>query len=231
MAGMETVQILKQAPLFKSASPEALKAIAACCVKRSLPKGQVLFSAGQESKGLYIVAKGTLTAFRENQEGREQVIHVDKAVTTLAEVPAFDGGPYPSHVVAKENSVVFFLGRSDLNRLCLKYPEVALSAVKVLAMKLRRTAAMVESLALRGVEQRLAAFLLSEASARGKRTPKGVMVTVPTNTEIGARLGSVREVVSRALARMSQNGLVKLGRGGNIVLVQEKLLRQFAEDE
>jgi CRP/FNR family transcriptional regulator len=225
---MDKPSLLARAPLFAGLPPPALRALASRCIERRVPKGALLFTAGQASMGLFIVVEGCLHAFRENLEGREQVIHVDRAVSTLAEVPAFDGLPYPSNVVAEEDSVVLFLPRRDLEPLCREHPEIALAAARVLAGKLRRTVALVEALSLRGVDQRLATWLLVEAATRGRRTPRGLSVVLPSNTEIGARLGTVREVVSRAFSRMKKQGLVEAGRGRRVVILDETGLKRFS---
>jgi CRP/FNR family transcriptional regulator len=93
-----------------------------------------------------------------------------------------------------------------------------------------RTAALVEQLSLFEVDQRLARLLLSEARSRGKRD--GATVTVElilTNQQIAARIGSVREVVSRALNRLQQNGLIAV-EGRRITIPDEAVLQSYAGD-
>src|SRR5579871_1769377 len=190
---MEKTDVLRKTELFGSLSEGELKALADACVERKLARGETLFIAGEEAKGLFVISKGSLKACRENTEGREQIIHVERAGTTIAEVPVFDDRPYPSTVMAEEDSEVLFISKSNVKRLCLLHPSIALSALKLLAARLRKTAALVESLSLREVDQRLASFLLQEF--KEKRLKK---IKLPTNSVIAARLGSVREVVSRA---------------------------------
>ena len=59
---------------------------------------------------------GSVRAFRENIQGREQTIHVERAGGTLAEVAVFDGGPYPSNAIADEDSEVLLLSTEDVRR-------------------------------------------------------------------------------------------------------------------
>ncbi|HEX6624682.1 MAG TPA: helix-turn-helix domain-containing protein [Pyrinomonadaceae bacterium] len=69
----------------------------------------------------------------------------------------------------------------------------------------------VETLTLREVAQRLARLLLAEERARGERTKGVFLLTLTlTNQQIAARVGSVREVVSRALVLLRQDGLIAL---------------------
>ena len=189
-------------PFFSPLSAAELNPLAACCVEHTLNKGEVLLVEGEEAKGLYVIARGALRAFRDSPQGREQTIHIERACATIAEIPVFDDQPYPASVAAEEESVVYFIDKKDVKRLCLTHPAIALAALKVLSARLRRCAALVESLSLREVDQRLALFLVQEAKARGVRSPAGLRYRLPSNIQLAARVGSVREVVSRALAKL-----------------------------
>ena len=225
MATMTRIEALKKTELFGSLSRAELKALSDVCVEKRLKKGETLFMAGVEAKGLYVIAKGSLRAYRGNINGREQVIHVEKAGTTIAEVPVFDDRPYPSTVVAEEDSEVLFISKEDVKRLCFSHPTIALAALKLLASRLRNTAALAESLSLREVDQRLAAFLAQEF--REKKLKK---FQLPTNSVIAAHLGTVREVVSRAFAKLEEQKLISIDERHNVTLLNpEGLLAHSGE--
>src|SRR5215211_333607 len=205
----DKIAALRRTALFGELDDATLGALAARAVERRYGRDEVLFLAGEEARGLFVIVEGAVRAFRESLDGREQVIHVERAGATVAELPVFDDGPYPSTVAADEATSVLFIDKRDVRRLSLEHPEIALAALKVLAGRLRRCAELVEALSLREVGQRLARLLLTEARVRGARTGKGFDVTLTlTNQQIAARVGSVREVVSRALARLQQDGLI-----------------------
>ncbi len=225
----DKITALRRTALFGELNETELRALAERAVERKLARDEILFVAGDEACGLFVVVSGSLRAFREGVDGREQVIHVERAGATIAELPVFDDKPYPSTVAAEEETVVLYLDKSDVKSLCLKHPQIALAALKLLAGRLRRCAELVEALSLREVDQRLARWLLSEARARGCRTPSGIEVTlVLTNQQIAAQIGSVREVVSRALSRLQHNGLIAID-GRRITVGDEKSLEVFAE--
>jgi CRP/FNR family cyclic AMP-dependent transcriptional regulator len=90
-----------------------------------------------------VVVEGAIRAYRVSADGREQVIHVERAGATLAEIPVFDGGPYPSSTAAEEDSVVPFIRREDVLRLCLERPYISLAALRLLAARMRNCAALV----------------------------------------------------------------------------------------
>lgn len=223
MKEMDKIEALKKTEFFGSLNQPELQALAAACLEHKLKKGQVLFHAGEESRGLFVIAKGSLRALRGNSQGREQVIHIEKAGTTIAEVPVFDDRPYPSTVVAEEDSEIFFISKDDVKRLFLKHPAIAWSALKLLASRLRKTAALVESISLKEVDQRLAAFLLQEISEKRLKKFK-----LPTNSVIASRLGSVREVVSRAFSKLESKGLITVDKNRNAEILDEAGLRRYS---
>ncbi|HEX6186361.1 MAG TPA: Crp/Fnr family transcriptional regulator [Pyrinomonadaceae bacterium] len=233
ISAMQTdkVSALKNTALFGELDERTLGALASRAVERRYARDEVLFLAGEEARGLYVIVEGSVRAFRVGLDGREQVIHVERAGATVAELPVFDDGPYPSTVAADEATSVLFIDKRDVRRLSLEHPEIALAALKVLAGRLRRCAELVETLSLREVGQRLARFLLAEARRRGARSGSGLRVELAhTNQQIAARVGSVREVVSRALTRLQHDGLVRL-EGRRLTIPDEKALASFAGEE
>jgi len=226
----DKISALRRTALFGELGEADLTALAERAAERRLKRDEVLFLAGDEAAGLFVIVSGALRAFREGVDGREQVIHVERAGATIAELPVFDDKPYPSTVAAEEETVLLFLAKRDVKTLCLAHPEIALAALKLLAGRLRKCAELVEALSLREVDQRLARWLLNEARARGRRMVDGLELTlVLTNQQIAAHIGSVREVVSRALARLQQNNLIVV-EGRRVVIPDEQALAVFAEN-
>ena len=224
----DKITALRGSQMFGDLEEPQLRALAERSIERKLSRNEVLFVAGEEASGLYVIVDGAVRAFRESVEGREQVIHVERAGATIAELPVFDEGPYPSTVAAEEDSIVLFIDRRDVRRLCLEHPQIALAALKLLARRLRTCAELVEALSLREVDQRLARLLLAEARAQGLREGSRLTLDlVLTNQQIAARIGTVREVVSRALNRLQQNGLIRV-EGRRVHIADEEALKSYA---
>lgn len=219
---------LERTTLFGGLEDATLRMLAERAEERRLARDEMLFMAGDEARGLYVIVEGMLRAFRTNPDGREQVLQLERAGATFAEVPTFDDGPYPSNVAAEEDSVLLFISKRDVQQLCLEHPKVALAALRVLASRLRRCTALVEGLSLHEVSQRLAHFFLTEARERGVSEESGIRIDlVLTNQQIAARVGSVREVVSRAIARLRQEGLITV-KGRRIVIRDLNDLTEYA---
>ena len=222
-------EFLKQTELFGGLDAEVLDQLSHRAVERKLERGEILFIAGDKAEGLYVLASGAVRAFRTAADGREQVIHVEKAVTTIAEVPVFDDGNYPSTAAAEEPSTLYFLRKGDIRAISIQHPQLALAAAKLLAGRLRRCAELVETLSLREVGQRVAKVLLQEATARGVATPLGVHFDLKlTHNQLAARIGTVREVVTRAITKLQSQGLVELD-GRRVTIPNMESLRSYGD--
>ncbi|SRR6266496_84193 len=226
---VDKIATLKRSKLFAELDDNTIRALSERAIERRFKKDEVLFVAGDEARGLYVIVEGAVRAFRASLDGREQVIHVERAGATIAELPVFDDGTYPSTAAAEEDTIVLFIDKLDVRRLCLEHPQIPLAALKVLAARLRRCAELVEALSLREVGQRLARFLVAEARRNGTRTDRGTWMNLTqTNQQIAARIGSVREVVSRAFTRLQHERLIVV-EGRHLIIPDEAALEAFAD--
>ena len=226
---MEKIAALQRTKLFGDSSKTELAWIAKRAVKMRFKSGEMLFFAGEAAKGLFVVADGRVRVFQHNTEGREQVMHVDIVGATIGEVPCFDDGPYPASAITEEETNVLFVDKSDIRQFCIEHPSFALKALKMMAERVRKHARLVEVLSFHEVGQRLALFLLAEA----ERTKPDVAECVDfrlslSNHEIATRIGSVRDVVSRALARLQNEGFVVV-KARTITIVNVRALKLYAK--
>lgn len=225
------IPILKRAELFQGLDDVVLDVLAKQAVVKRLRRNEILFLAGEPAMGLYVIASGSVRAFRTSTDGREQIIHVERAVTTIAEVPVFDNGNYPSTVAAEESTTLYFLSKQQILKTAYEYPQLALAAVSIMAARLRRCAQLVETLSLREVGQRLARLLLEEAQSRGTETEQGTTIQLRlTHNQLAARIGTVREVVTRMLIRLQDQGLI-VYKGKDILIPNLNLVAVYAQVE
>jgi CRP/FNR family transcriptional regulator len=203
--------------------------LAARAEEQRLASGEMLFLSGEAATGMFVVVDGKIRAFQQNSEGREQVMHVDTAGATLGDVPVFDDGPYPASAVAQTDSNVLFISKQAIQQFCHQNPPFVLTALKLMAERVRRHAELVNSLSFHEVGQRLALWLLEEAERTGVEQPGRIALRLRfSNHEIATRIGSVRDVVSRALARLQQLGLVVV-RARVVTILDARALRVYAE--
>ena len=199
--------LLRKVALFSQVSDEALDAVARRTVIRPLPRGRPLFRRGDPCQGLYVVVEGRVRVYRGSSDGREQTLHLQGPGQTVAEVPLFDGGPYPASARADEDSRILFLPLADFQWLYRHHPEVADSVIRELGRRLRRMVQLVEKISLRDVPSRVALTLL-EYAERQPSNAQGMFELPRTQEELATELATTRESVARALSRMRREGVI-----------------------
>ena len=207
---MDKEQSLSQVPLFTGLPSSEMKALASRAVRKKFSKSEILFTEGEPAHGLYIVESGSIKIFKVASSGREQVLHVEAAGNSVAEIPLFDGGPYPASGAALEDSTLLFIDRKSFESLCLSHPQIALSVIRVIGGRLRKLTRLLEEISLKDVGHRLAWWLLERAQDCQKVNADSVEFPLElSHGDIGTRIGTVREVVTRAFSRLENEGLVQ----------------------
>jgi CRP-like cAMP-binding protein len=230
MPPLAPVDTLRRVPFFMALPPEELKVLASHCVVRHLAKDAVLVAEGDQCcDGLFIIQSGAIKLFKMAENGREQVLSIERAGSTVGELSVFDGGAFPTSAAASEDSIILFLPKREFLDLCRDNSEVAFAVIRTLAWRFRYLTSLVEELSLKEVSHRLARFLRDRALASGTRTRRGLEFPLEvTNQEIGAEIGTVRDLVSRNLRRFVDRGIIRLERRKVIVLDMAELEAQIA---
>ena len=178
------------------------------------PAGASILLQGAPAEAMYIVAEGTVKVGRGSARGREQSLHTAGVGEHFNLVPMFEGGACPATVDAVTDVVLLALPRASLHRLVTQHPDLGLALLKDMATYLRRMVDLVDDLALRSVQGRLAGLLLTLAESAARGDPPRPL----TQAEMAARLGTVREVVSRSLRSLETAGVIRVNRGDIQVL-------------
>jgi len=204
------IESLRNVPLFAGLTERELGLLADRALFREYQPGEMIFSEGDSCEGLYIVQAGNVKIFNTSANGREQVLHIEKAGNSLAELPVFDGGNYPASTAAVGKCTLLFISKKDFRALCLERPEVSLKVLKVVSSRLRQLVSIIEELSFTTVRNRLASWLLQEAKGKGRKTFRGIEFTLSVNNqELAFQIGTVRELVSRNLSYFQSKGILK----------------------
>jgi len=192
--------------LFAGLRDTELQALAQRAVERRYAAEEMLFWEGEACAGIFFIVQGSVKIFKTSGGGREMMLALETAPSTVAELPLFDGGPYPASVRAVEPVATLFINKNDFYQVCRQYPDVALKVLAVVGHRLRHLVGLVEAMTFGSVTQRLARLLLDASRQAGADE-----FDLPlTHQEMASRLGTVREVVSRNLARFRAEGLIRM---------------------
>jgi CRP-like cAMP-binding protein len=218
------LELLQRIPYFRLLPAPELRALATGLRERHYQPRDVIFRKGDPSEGLYLVLSGRVRTVIRSADGREQVLKVFGPGRTFGDIPVFDNEPQPAEALAVSESRIAFIARAELFDLFRRHPDLAIDVIRLFASRLRAYKQMVEDLSLRTVVARVARLLVDRA--RGIPTLIEESATSSpdyTQDEIAAMVGSVREVVQRALKTLEHVGLIETRRGRILVIDIEAL--------
>ena len=205
-------------------------------VERRFATGEVLWSAGDRSEVIALALEGKVRIVR-GSGGRQLVIHSGGAGATLGEVPFFTGSTYPATAIAAEPTRCLFLTHAAVTRAMAADPELAFFFLRRLSRRVESLVEKVDQNTASSVQARLARFILerSEAPVVASRLRPGRLKRITfslgmTQTALAEELGTVREVVVRALRGLRQVAAIESVGDGKYRIRNPALLQRLANE-
>jgi len=213
----EIRSFLGQVRIFHGLPPEQLTALAKIAVLQFYQAGETIFWQGDPPKGFFLVRSGKVKVFKMSPTGKEQILQFFESGANFAEVPAFDGEPFPASATAMENSELVLFARSRFLELLYSEPTLAVNLLAIFARHLRHFTWLIEDLSLREVPGRLASYLL-QLSQQQENLDQVVLEV--TKTQLAALLGTIPETLSRGFHKLAKEGLITIK--GNIIQLRDR---------
>lgn len=211
---------LRAIPFFAGLSETILQELAQRAVWRDYDSGEVLFLEGDRPHGLYYLQHGWLKISKTSSQGREQILQFLEPGATFNAVGLFANQPNPATAIALEPAGVWILRRDAVMALLRRRPELAQHVVERMADRILELVDLVGDLSFRTVSERLARLLLADAAGDTLHRPGWY-----TQAEIAARLGTVPDVIQRALSSLVASGIIAVERDAILIHDREALAR------
>ena len=219
----DTQNCLSEMDLFATLPPAWLRDLATAVRWTAYPPSATIFSEGDPATGLYILHHGWLKVIRTASNGREQVLKFLGPSETFNEIGALANQTNPATAISLEASMVGLLPRATMQTLITAHPAFALYLIEKLALRVNHLVTLISDLSLRSVTGRLASLLLSTSKEDVLHRPRWY-----TQAELAARLGTVPDVVQRALRQLADEGVIEVARH-EIRVLDTAALRRWAE--
>ena len=183
----------------------------------SVPSGTTVFDEHQPCRGFPFVLEGAIRVAKVSASGRElplyRVMPGESCIITSSCL--LGHADYNARGVAEGPTTLALLPRGLFDEM-LAEPVFRDFVFSLFSERMAELMQLVEEVAFRKLDQRLAALLLG----------KGRVVHA-THQQLADELGSVREMVSRLLKGFAEQGLVRLGRE-QVELLDPAGLRRIA---
>jgi CRP/FNR family transcriptional regulator, anaerobic regulatory protein len=185
------------------------------------PAGQRLFSEGNPCANYPLLVEGTVRVSKSSPDGRELLLYLlNPGESCVITVGALLGETtFPATGTAETPLSLLGVPRSLFVEMILEAPAFRAFVFNSLSKRIAHLMALVDEVAFRRVDQRLASRLLLQ------RQPGAT-----THQRLADDLGTSREVVSRILETFQQSGMIKLGRKRIEVLDRNALDRLHRAD-
>lgn len=173
--------------------------------------------------GVFIVKKGRLRIYILSEDGKEITLYrLSKGeMCMLSASCVLQSITFDVYVDAEEPSECYRITASAFGDVSDRVADVKIYALETAVARFSDVMWVMQQILFMNMDKRLAIFLLDEAAATGSET-----VTM-THELIARHLGTAREVITRVLKQLSEDGCVEVTRKG-ISLRDKKALRRIA---
>jgi CRP/FNR family transcriptional regulator len=202
---------LKSPGFFSQLSEPTLRAFEQIKFTASYPQGTLLFSEGEDPRGVFVLREGHAKLLLSSSEGKTLILRLATPGEILGLNETILGKPYIATAEALRACQVSFVRRSDFLRFLNEHVDACMTAAQTskpnVSQRLRANPhARPSSSAL----EKLARLLL-ELSASGEETEHGTRFEVGlTHEEIAQIIGTSRETVTRTLTHFRTKHLAAL---------------------
>lgn len=193
---------------FPSFSNELIQDIKANEIIKTFSSGEVIMRTGQYIKNTMLLIKGTIKVYREDSDGGEFFMYYLQPgqACALSMICAIKNEK--SQIMAKvvEDAEIIMLPLSMMEKWMMQHRSWYEFVIGSYRNRLEEVLEVIDSIAFRGMDERLEFYLKRQVEACGCKELK------LSHQEIGSDLNTSREVISRLLKKMEQRGLVVLSR-------------------
>ncbi len=211
-------QAVREIPVFSRLGEEQIKRLAEHAVISEIPKKAIFFSEDRSSQGLHVLISGKVKLFKISEDGKEQTIFVFGPGEPFCLCSVFSDGKLPANLSALEDSKVLFISPEEYEKMVREDPTILLNMMRVMSLRLKEAMDMIDSLSLKQIPSRLAAYFLS-------REKEGKVELDISYRELSKIIGVTPEALSRTMKKMSGNGIIEVN-GSTITLPDHARIKE-----
>lgn len=200
---------LREIPFLQELSREELAKLISVLKERTVSAGNYILYAEDPGPSLMFISHGEAKVNLLGADGKEIVIALLGQGDFFGEIAILTGEDRTGNVVAETDCRLFVLAKEDFEKHVLSNSGLALSMLKSLALRLRASSLKIGDLALFDVYRRVARTLKSIATRTEENGEEVYVIDKrPTHQELAAMVGTSREMVTRALKGLEEDGCV-----------------------
>lgn len=183
------------------------------------PEGAVLFSEGQDPRGIFLICHGRAKLSISSNEGKTLITKIAEAGEALGLSSSLSGNPYKTAAETLEPSQIKFVRRDDLLRFAGEHHQVSANVIRQLAYECEAGIDHIRTIELsHSAAAKLASLILSLCEGKGCDPCRCQMLM--THEDLSQLIGTSRETVTRLLKEFRERKLITLK--GSTLTVQNR---------
>ncbi len=219
----EKMRYLSELTVFQDLSAREMEDLNRITTMSTVQKGRVFYRPEEPGEILFILKEGRVQLYRISPEGKKLVITTLGEHTLFGEMALLGTKMHNTFAEAVEDCLICVMSRTDLERLILNKPQVALRLLEITGKRLREAEERLESMAFKGIPARLASLLLRLSDEQSSDEVTGL-----THQDLAESVGTYRETATQVLNDLKSQGLIEIGRK-RIHLLDKEQLFEIAE--
>ena len=219
----EKMRYLSELTVFRDLTPREMEDLNRITTMSTVPRGRVFYRPEEPGEVLFILKEGRVQLYRISPEGKKLVITTLGPHTLFGEMALLGTKMHNTFAEAVEDCLICVMSRTDLERLILSKPQVALRILEVTGKRLREAEERLENMAFKGIPARLASLLL-----RLSREQDSATITGLTHQDLAESVGTYRETATQVLNDLKSQGLIEIG-CKRITILDREGLEEVAE--
>ena len=183
---------------------------------RRYEKGALIHDGGSECLGLLLVLSGEIRTYLLSDEGREVTLFrlYPGELCVLSASCVISQITFDTQMTAQQETEVLIIPTGLVAALTEQNLSVRCFLYELATQRFSDVMWAMQQILFKGLDRRLAEFLLSEAARTGSDTIR------MTHEQLAQHISSAREAVARMLKTFSEEGLVELKRG--VITLRDK---------
>ncbi|OLR94812.1 Crp/Fnr family transcriptional regulator [Actinokineospora bangkokensis] len=201
----------------------------ALATRTHVPKGSVVYNAGDLDDRMYVVEVGQLKTMTTATDGKQCLLSIHLPSDMFGELSLL-GQPRQDTAIAMRHSVLRQFNAARLAAVLRQDDRMSGHFTQFLMSRLLDQQVTITQLITMDSEHRLAATLLRTARKLGRRTPAGTYIDVRlTQEDLASMVGTTRSRVGLFLKNFREHGLLRL-LPRSLLLVHEDAVAAYLED-
>lgn len=209
--------------MLRDLRPEAQRFIAGGCHLRTASKGRVVCEKGSVLDGFFFIIRGRIKLAVLSADGSERVIDILMPGRSFGESAALLQQPCPTHAEALGDSRLLFVECERVQQALVRWPEVAFAVLGGVARRVYELTRILEECCLHSASQRVASFLLRDASRDEIRAGPAAVELPAAKVVVASSLNLTAETFSRELHDLAREGIVEVERRTVRILSVDRL--------